>query len=127
MTMLLDSNIIIYSYQAEYQTIDDLITANPIKLSEISYLETIGYQKITPAEEQYLRALFSSATVLPIDTRIIKQATALRQKRKMSLGDAIIAATALIHDLTLVTCNTDDFKWIPDFKLINPIDGGLND
>jgi len=127
MTMLLDSNIIIYSYQGEYQTIDDLIAANPIKLSEISYLETIGYQKITPTEERYLLALFSSATVLPIDSFIIRQAAALRQQRKMSLGDAIIAATALIHDLTLLTRNTDDFKWIPDLTLINPIDGDLDD
>jgi predicted nucleic acid-binding protein len=120
--MLLDSNIIIYSYQREYPAIDHLIATNPIKLSEISYIETIGYQKITPLEEQYLKALFTATTVLPVDSTVIKQATSLRQQRKMSLGDALIAATALVYELTLVTRNTADFKWIPDIKLINPID-----
>lgn len=120
--MLLDSNIIIYSYQGEYQALDNLIASNPIKLSEISYLETVGYPKITPAEEWYLHALFASTTVLAVDNPIIKQATTLRQQRKMSLGDAIIAATALIHDLTLLTRNSDDFKWIDGLRLINPMD-----
>jgi predicted nucleic acid-binding protein len=36
------------------------------------------------------------------------------------LGDAIIAATALVHVQTLVTRNTDDFAWIPSLKLWNP-------
>jgi predicted nucleic acid-binding protein len=120
--MLLDSNIIIYSYQSEYPAIDHLIATKPIKLSEISYIETIGYQKITPLEEQYLKALFAATTVLPIDSTVIKQATSLRQQRKMSLVDALIAATALIYELTLITRNTADFKWILDIELINPID-----
>jgi hypothetical protein len=46
----------------------------------------------------------------------------LRQQHKMSLGDSLIAATALIHDLILATRNIDDFNWINDLKLVNPID-----
>jgi toxin FitB len=33
---------------------------------------------------------------------------------------AIIAATALIHNLTLLTRNLSDFKKIPQFNIINP-------
>jgi len=40
----------------------------------------------------------------------------------MSLSDAIIAATALEHDLTLVTRNLKDFEWIEGLKLLNPVD-----
>jgi toxin FitB len=40
----------------------------------------------------------------------------------MSLGDAIIAAMALVHDLTLVTRNIEDFQWISELSLLNPID-----
>lgn len=118
--LLLDSNIIIYAYQNEYPEIDSLISVNPICFSEISYLETIGYHKITMTEERFLQALFSKVTVLPVEFSVIKQATLLRQQRKMSLGDAIIAATAVVHNLTLVTRNIDDFKWIPELTLINP-------
>jgi toxin FitB len=39
----------------------------------------------------------------------------------MSLGDAIIAATALIYNLEIVTRNTADFTGIPNIKLTNPI------
>ena len=120
--MLLDSNINIYTYKGIYPAIDQLIKNNRISFSEISYLETIGYPKITPSEENYLRHLFSLTTILPVDSTVIKQATALRKLRKMSLGDSIIAATAFIHDLTLATRNTEDFVWISNLKLVNPFE-----
>jgi predicted nucleic acid-binding protein len=40
----------------------------------------------------------------------------------MSLGDSLIAATALVHNLILVTRNTDDFNWIANLSLLNPFD-----
>jgi toxin FitB len=45
----------------------------------------------------------------------------LRRQRKMSLGDALIAATALEHRLILATCNVKDFEWITGLKIVNPI------
>jgi predicted nucleic acid-binding protein len=38
----------------------------------------------------------------------------------VSLGDAIIAATSLVHDRALVTRNVDDFRWIAGIRLIDP-------
>jgi predicted nucleic acid-binding protein len=35
-------------------------------------------------------------------------------------ADAIIAATALVHDLSLVTRNEEDFKDIPGLRLVKP-------
>ncbi|WP_413163364.1 hypothetical protein ACL6C3_28730 [Capilliphycus salinus ALCB114379] len=40
----------------------------------------------------------------------------------MTLGDAIIAGTALMYELTLITRNVDDFRWIPQLNLLNPFD-----
>ena len=40
----------------------------------------------------------------------------------MDLPDATIAATALFHDLELVTVNVKDFIHIPDLNITNPID-----
>jgi predicted nucleic acid-binding protein len=37
------------------------------------------------------------------------------------LGDSIIAATALLNGLTLVTANITDFRWIENRKLMNPL------
>ncbi|WP_027354373.1 hypothetical protein [Desulfosarcina sp. BuS5] len=38
------------------------------------------------------------------------------------LGDAIIAATALIHNLKLATANIKNFKWIENLGIINPLE-----
>ena len=39
----------------------------------------------------------------------------------MGLGDSIIAATAMTHNLTLVTHNTEDFRWIAGLELLDPL------
>ena len=56
--------------------------------------------------------------VLPIDDRVIRQAISLRQTRKMSLGDALIAATALVYNLPLVIRNIRDFSGLVGLTLI---------
>jgi len=40
----------------------------------------------------------------------------------MSLGDALVAGTALTHGLTLVTRNVEYFQWIQGLSLLNPFD-----
>lgn len=44
----------------------------------------------------------------------------LRQNKKISLADSIVAATALENKLTLVTHNTKDFDWIVGIRLLDP-------
>gem|GEM_PF-1051859 len=44
------------------------------------------------------------------------------RERLVALGDALIAATALEHDLDLVTRNADDFKQVPGLNWSNPFD-----
>jgi predicted nucleic acid-binding protein len=51
---------------------------------------------------------------------VVRRAISLRQERKMGLADSIIAATALVQDLPLVTRNVDDFKHVAGLKLKNP-------
>ena len=53
---------------------------------------------------------------------VLDQAVVLRQQRKMSLGDALVAGTALAHGLTLVTRNVEDFQWIRGLSLLNPFE-----
>lgn len=48
----------------------------------------------------------------------------LRQQRKLTLGDALIAATCLELGYTLATCNTGDFAWIEELKVFNPLEEG---
>lgn len=39
----------------------------------------------------------------------------------MSLGDSIIAATALVYDLDLYTHNIVDFSSIEELRIVDPI------
>ena len=55
-----------------------------------------------------------------MDAEVIDKAVALRQQKKITPGDSIIAATALLDNLTLITRNVDDFLQIPDLDIENP-------
>ena len=52
---------------------------------------------------------------------IEKQTILIRKSNKIKLPDAIIAATAIVYNLTLVTRNIDDFKNISGLKIFNPL------
>jgi predicted nucleic acid-binding protein len=89
----------------------------------VSYVEVLGYHKLSEPERSLLEAFFATATILAISQPVLDQAVILRQMqmRKMSLGDALMAGTALAHGRTLVTRNTDDFNWIPGLSLLDPL------
>jgi predicted nucleic acid-binding protein len=94
-------------------------------VSAISYVEVLGYHKLIADEQRDLETFFAVAPMLSVTLPILNQAIQLRQQRKMTLGDSLVAATALVHDVTLVTRNTKDFVWIPHLKLLNPFDQPL--
>ena len=72
------------------------------------------------AEERRIRRLLEPMTDIPIDTAIAERAGRLRRGTGRRLPDALIAATALEHRLTLVTRNTRDFEGIRGLRLRAP-------
>lgn len=60
--------------------------------------------------------------VFNLDETIIVKAIELRRNHKTKLPDAIIAATAIVYDVTLITRNTKDFQNITELKTVNPHD-----
>ena len=120
--MLIDSNIVIYAGKSEYEHIRQFIIRHAPVVSAISYVEVLGYHALTPIERQLYEAFFAEATILPLNTDVLHQAVLLRQQKKMTLGDALIASTALVFTHTLVTRNTKDFACIPSLILLNPFE-----
>jgi predicted nucleic acid-binding protein len=120
--MLIDSNIIIYAAKAEHTDLRIFIAEHTPAVSAISYVEVLGYHRLTEPERQHFEAFFAAALVLSLSKEILDQAVKLRQLRKITLGDALVAATALVYNLTLVTRNTKDFDWIPNLSVLNPFE-----
>ena len=84
-------------------------------------MEVLGYPDLPQGTLTLLEAFFGSADVIAINDNIVERAIDLRRLKRMKLGDSLIAATALEHDLSLATNNTKDYKWIDGLVLINPI------
>lgn len=118
--MLLDSNILIYAANGDHPEIEALVTSPDNAVASVTQIEVYGFTGLTPGEKSALDVLFRVLTVYPLDSSVIECAIALRQRRKMGLADAVIAATSLINQRPLVTRNADDFSDISGLKLIDP-------
>lgn len=119
--MLLDSNLIIYASQPEHAALRSFIAREAPAVSAVSKVETLGYPDLSPNEKHFLEAFFDAADVLSVSHAVITEATQLRQQRRMSLGDALIGGTALNRDLRLATHNTEDFAWVEELEIVDPL------
>jgi len=84
-------------------------------------VETLGYHRLSRREQQFLSAFFDAAQVLSVSQKVVGAAIRLRQERSISLGDALIAGTALTYELPLATHNTNDFAWIDALHRMDPL------
>ena len=57
---------------------------------------------------------------LPVDERVARRAAAHHVPDPAPFRDALIAATAEVFDMTVVTRNVSDFERFADLKLTNP-------
>ena len=121
--MLIDSNIPIYASQQRNTALLSFIASIPYRsASVVSYVEALGYHRLIEAERIFLEVFFRETEILPLSDPIVRQAVRLRQQRRIGLGDSIIAATAITYNLTLVTHNTEDFRWIANLELLDPLE-----
>ncbi len=119
---LLDTNIIIYSALPQFEYLQSLVLNPYNAVSTITYVESLGYHKLSINDRIYLESVFQRIHILEVDKQVAEKAIELRQTSKMDLPDAIIAATALIYNVELITVNVKDFTHIPDLNITNPID-----
>jgi predicted nucleic acid-binding protein len=117
--VILDTNVFIYL--ANGTLARQVVAKVDIAHSSVTKIEVLGFSSIPANELLLLEALFSESYGLTLTDSVVDRAIKLRQAKRMSLGDSIIAATALEHDLELWTANVDDFRHIEDIKLANPL------
>lgn len=112
MRYLFDTNIVIYYFNGltADESLHELLTER-FKISIITKIEFLGWSEFAanPKLFSQAQAFIRHAGVYELTDDIAEQTIQLRQKFRTKTPDAIIAATALVNGLTVVTHNTDDF------------------
>jgi predicted nucleic acid-binding protein len=116
---LLDTNVVLdfmgNKLPTKARNLLSEIIDTEINLSVISKIELLGFSKV----EQDLVSFVDYANVLMIDGNIVDKTIEIRKIYRIKLPDAVIAATALIHNMTLLTRNIKDFKSIKGLTVSN--------
>jgi toxin FitB len=118
--VLLDTNIVIHGCRPGGEWLAPWTESPQAAFASVTKIEALGFASITLDEEAAIQELFATCIMHALDDAVIDRAVWVRRGSKISAMDAIIAATALEHDLTLVTQNVDDFKRVQGLRLVNP-------
>jgi len=118
---LLDTNILIYLTKGEL-ILDSFSNQNDnLSISAITYMEALGYNFKSASEEELMKSLCKNLNLIHLNTEIIDLVIGLRKTCKINLPDAIIAATAIQGNYTLITRNVNDFIGVKGkIKIIDP-------
>jgi tRNA(fMet)-specific endonuclease VapC len=123
--ILCDTNILIEFYKGNSEIIDELQKTGFVNLA-VSVV-TIGELFYGARDKQELGRIqkhLSLINRISLDADISSHFLALLEEfalsHKLSVPDALIAATALSQGISLYTLNLKDFRFIPNLKLHQP-------
>ena len=121
MRYLVDSNIIIYHLNNE-PIATKFLSQNyrDIAISQITYVEVLSFP-FTKEQEEDVKRLLSKFTIIDVTQSISNQAIENRKIKKIKLPDNLIASTAMVNNLILVTRNIKDFKNL-EVEVFNPFE-----
>ncbi len=88
-------------------------------VSVVTKIEVLGFTIISK-HYTLLKEFMSDANIFSLSNHIVDVCIELRKNYKIKLPDAIIAATAKVQNLTLITRNTKDFKRIVEIETLDP-------
>jgi predicted nucleic acid-binding protein len=120
---LIDTNIAIYFLDGNL-TPAGIVFLQPlinqeINISVITKIELLGWSFPNPFKSEIHKDFVSQSNIFPLSDEVVEKTIELRRSYKIKLPDAIIAATALVFDCTLLSRNDKDFVQIPELKYIN--------
>lgn len=61
----------------------------------------------------------ASFAQLSVDAAVADEAARIRRQTNLKLPDALIAATAVLHGLPVVTANARDFERVEQLKVVH--------
>ncbi|MFA6401701.1 MAG: type II toxin-antitoxin system VapC family toxin [Salinivirgaceae bacterium] len=122
---LWDTNISIYYLQqmfppAAEKYIDELLKEDQPVISAITEIELLCWKNASEKDLALLHNFINDSMVIELERSIKLKTADIRKMHPIKLPDAIIAATALVYNLTLITRNTKDFDKIEGLEVLNP-------
>ena len=121
--LIFDTNVIIDSIRGKKDAIRSIEDVGLLVLSVMSVLELLdgcrNLKEIALVDDfiNRCRVIKLNEKICDLGVEIFKEG---KLKKGIGIGDSLIAATALTHDLTLVTLNTKHFKFIEGLRVIKP-------
>lgn len=112
---LADTNFLIYLHEGK-SFVEPFINYD-FGISFISEIELLGHKNISSDNEKSLKALIRDSFIFNFDDAIKLQTIQLKKKYTIKLPDAIIASTAIIYQIPLITSDKD-FKIVKELDLI---------
>jgi predicted nucleic acid-binding protein len=97
---------------------DSVIDLVP-NVSIITKIEVLGFNA-SASQYRILTDFMDDSSIFELTEEVADSCIDLRKKYKTKLPDAIIAATALVYEFTLITRNVSDFKKIKNLKIVDP-------
>ncbi|MDN3579303.1 type II toxin-antitoxin system VapC family toxin [Mucilaginibacter flavus] len=91
-------------------------------MSAITEIELLCWKNATDADIIVLKNFVADSVVFELEQEIKEKTVELRKNYSIKLPDAIIAATALVNTLTLISRNSKDFVKIDDLLFTNPFE-----
>ena len=113
---LIDTNILVYMLQGNPK-VRYFAQEEFLAVSCITEMEILGKYQIFEEEKKIVEELLEQCNIIDITYKIKQTAIKLRQNYRIKLPDAIIAATAIQQNLTLVTADKG-FSKISELDLI---------
>ena len=122
---LCDTNTVIYFLQQQFSEaaelyIDELFKREQPVISTITEIELLSWKSASETDNEIIKKFIGDSKVIELEPAIKIKAAEIRKKTGIKLPDAIIAATALVYNLTLITRNVKDFKKVGEIPIVNP-------
>lgn len=120
---LIDSNVISSYFSELYPEegmgfITNIIDQKP-NISIITEIESLSWVNPDKNKEAIVKMFIEDCNILSLSREVASICVKIRRSRKIKMPDAIIAATAIAHKLTLITRDRD-FNNIRGLKIIDP-------
>lgn len=118
-TLLLDTNTVMYLIKGD-ENLLELLDQQPVAINFITEIELLCWPHMTRELNKVILSPISNVQYFDYNTRLKQSVISLRQKYKLKIADAFIAATAIEYNLPLVTADKH-FQQIDEIRLIKII------